>query len=217
MKQMHRASAIPYYGVAVLWVLYALFLPLYQLWHFLFPIALSVPVFILLKKLFPGKDYTVELPEPEPDTGNATLDEAIRQGRDGIAQLRALNQKIEDPRITWQLDQMETITGKIFDQVRAHPELLPQIRKFMSYYLPTTLKLLESYHELDSSGAGGGEVEQAKARISGMMDTVLKAFQHQLDALFTARTMDINAEVEVLETMMEAEGLKDMKNNGLYL
>lgn len=221
MKQIqkHSASAIPLYGVAVLWVLYALFLPLYQLWHFLIPVVLSVPVYLVLKKCFPGKTYTVEVPEPAPDTGNAALDEAIRQGREGIAKLRQLNRKIEDPHITWQLDQMETVTGKIFGQVTAHPELLPQIRKFMSYYLPTTLRLLESYCELDSGGAGGKEVEQAKARITGMLDTVLEAFHHQLDALFSARTMDINAEVEVLESMMEAEGLKDLKNenNGHYL
>ena len=219
MEQRYKASAIPLYGVAVLWVLYGLLLPLYRLWHFLIPIVLSVPTYLLLKKRFPGKTYYVEKPEPEPNTGDQALDEAIRQGREGIARLRRLNQKIDNPQITWKLDRMETIIGKIFEQVTAHPELLPQIRKFLNYYLPTTLRLMESYYELDASGAGGQEVEGAKSRIADMLDTVLAAFQHQLDALFSARTMDINAEVEVLETMMEAEGLKDIKNdsNGLYL
>ncbi len=216
MKQIHKASAIPLYGIAVLWVLYALFFPLYRIWHFIFPIVLSALLYGILKKRFPGKTYSIRMPEPEPDTGDQALDEAIRQGREGIAQLRQLNLKIEDAHITWQLDQMETITSRIFNQVTEHPELLPQIRKFMNYYLPTTLRLLESYHELDVSGAGGSEVGEAKKRIAGMLDKVLEAFQHQLDALFSTRTMDINAEVEVLETMMAAEGLtKD--NSGLSL
>ena len=210
MKQVHKASAIPLYGVAALWVIYALLLPLYRLWHFLIPVALSVVVYMVLKKRFPGKNYTVQ--EPEPTTGDAAVDAAIRQGREGIAKLRALNVKIEDPRISWQLDQMETIAQRIFAQVAAHPELLPQLRRFMNYYLPTTLKLLESYYELDSSGAAGSEVTEAKGRIAGMLDTVLDAFQHQLDALFSARTMDINAEVEVLERMMAAEGLSQKQS-----
>lgn len=207
MKQVHKASAIPIYGVATLWVLYAFLFPLYRISDFLLLSGLSCLLYLLLKKIFPGKSYEITLPEPEPDTGNASLDEAIRQGRSGIAQLRELNRKMEDARITWQLDQMETITVRIFEQVTAHPELLPQIRKFMNYYLPTTLQLLESYHELDVSGAGGSDVESAKTRIKEMLDKVLEAFQHQLDALFSVRTMDIQAEAEVLETMMEAEGL----------
>lgn len=205
MKEMHRASAIPLYGVAVLWLLYALLFPLYRLWHVLIPVLLSIVCYFVLKKRFPGKTYYVEAPIPE--TGDKELDETVRQGREYLKRLRKVNLEIEDPHITWQLDQMEAITERIFQQVTAHPELLPQIRKFMNYYLPTTLKLLESYRELSLSGAAGQEVETSKARIAGMLDTVVAAFQHQLDALFSARTMDINAEAEVLETMMAAEGL----------
>ena len=205
MKQHFKPSAVPIYGVAILWIVYALIFPLYRLWHFLFPVALSVAVYLLLKKKFPGATYMT--PEPEPDTGNAALDEAIRQGRESIAKMRALNDDIDDPAITRQLELLETITGKIFQQVTAHPELLPQIRKFMNYYLPTTIRLLESYRELDASGANGDEVNGAKRRIVGMLDTVIAAFQRQLNALFSARTVDINAEVQVLETMMASEGM----------
>ena len=207
MKQKHKASAIPIYGVAALWLLYALLLPLYRLWHFLIPIALSVLLHYVLSIMFPGKYYFVESPV-EP-SGNQQLDETIRQGRAELHRLREINAQIEDPRITMQLDRMETITERIFRQVTAHPDLLPQIRKFMSYYLPTTLKLLESYRDLSGSGAGGKDVEAAKSRVAGMLDTVLEAFQHQLDALFSAQTMDIQAEAAVLESMMQAEGLTD--------
>lgn len=218
MKQKHQPSAIPLFAAAGVWVVYALLFPLYRMGHFLIPAALSVGAFLLARRLCPGKTYTVEVPEPAPDTGNAALDEAIRQGREGIASLRRLNRDLEDPHITWQLDQLETITARIFDQVTAHPDLLPQIRRFMNYYLPTTIRLLESYRELDQSGAGGADVERAKSRISGMLDTVIAAFQHQLDALFSARTMDIQAEAEVLESMMKAEGLHTgSSDDGLHL
>ena len=209
MKQKHKASAIPLYGAAALWLLYGALLPLYRLWHFFIPAALSAALYWLLSKRFPGADYWVE--EPAEPTGNEVLDEAIRQGREGVQHLRELNRRIEEPHITWQLDQLETITDRIFKQVRAHPELLPQIRRFMDYYLPTTIRLLESYCELDAGGANSCEVAESKAKIAGMLDTVLAAFQHQLDALFSARTMDINAEAAVLESMMQAEGLTDLK------
>lgn len=211
MKQKHKASAIPLYGAAALWLLYGALLPLYRLWHFLIPAALSLGLYWLLSKRFPGKDYWVE--EPAAPTGNEALDEAIRQGREGVRRLRELNSQIDEPHITWQLDQLETITDRIFKQVAAHPELLPQIRRFMDYYLPTTIRLLESYRELDSGGAGSREVAESKEKVAGMLDTVLAAFQHQLDALFSARTMDINAEAAVLESMMQAEGLADIHVN----
>lgn len=218
LKKHLKASAIPIYAIAALWLIYALFFPLYKAWHFLIPAVLSAAVYLLLKRYFPGKVYYTMEPEPAPNTGNAALDAAIRQGRQGIAQLRELNDRLEDPYISRQLEQLETSTRRIFDQVTAHPELLPQIRKFMNYYLPTTIRLLESYRELDTSGAAGKDVNEAKQRIVGMLDTVVAAFQHQLDALFSARTLDINAEVEVLETMMAAEGMKsDASDHGLHL
>ena len=87
----------------------------------------------------------------------------------------------------------------------------PQIRKFMNYYLPTTLKLLDSYALLEAQGIEGENITASKAEIERTMDTLIAGFEKQLDRLFSSQAMDITADVEVLEGMMAQDGLGDNK------
>ena len=91
--------------------------------------------------------------------------------------------------------------------MKAHPEKLPQIRKFMSYYLPTTLKLLRSYDELSRQGVSGQNITGTMEKVEGMMDTIVLAFEKQLDSLFGDQAMDISTDITVLDNMMAREGL----------
>ena len=121
--------------------------------------------------------------------------------------MRRLNDAIEDEEISRRIDQLEDATGKIIDQVIAHPEKLPQIRKFMNYYLPTTLKLLNAYDRMGAAGVSGENIDGTMGKIESMMDTVVRAFDKQLDALFGDEALDISTDITVLENLLAQEGL----------
>ena len=85
------------------------------------------------------------------------------------------------------------------------PTQLPQIRKFMSYYLPTTLKLLENYASFEEAGVSGENLSQAKAKIEKTMDSIVAGFEHQLDELYRTDAMDIDSDIRVMETMLRRD------------
>ena len=138
---------------------------------------------------------------------NPELAATIRQGREMIEQIRRSNDKIEGEEISAKMDQMETIAKKIFEQVQEHPEKLPDIRRLMNYYLPTTLKLLNVYEEFDSQPVQGENIRSAKQQIEATLDTINVAFENLLDKLFTDEVLDVSSDITVLETMLKQEGL----------
>ena len=109
--------------------------------------------------------------------------------------------------ISAQIDHLEEVTRKIIDQVVAQPQKLPQIRRFLDYYLPTTLKILNAYDRMDAVGVAGDNISSTKERVERMMGTIVKAFDKQLDALFGAEAMDISTDITVMENLLAQEGL----------
>ncbi|MDR2356584.1 MAG: 5-bromo-4-chloroindolyl phosphate hydrolysis family protein [Oscillospiraceae bacterium] len=126
-----------------------------------------------------------------------------------IVELRALNATIIDIAISDKIDRIETLTAKIFRAVEDDPSKLPQIRRFMSYYLPTTLKLLRSYSTLEKQGERGENISAAKESINGILDTLAVGFEQQLDKLFRSDAIDITSDINVLERMMASDGLTE--------
>ena len=140
------------------------------------------------------------VPEPEADDGEDRYKAILRQ-------IRELNDAIPDEVVSEKIDEMESLTSKIFQAVQEKPEKLPQIKSFMSYYLPTTLKLLRSYADFESSGADGENVRSAKAEIESILDTLVDGFKKQLDKLYASDVIDISSDIDVLETMLRRDGL----------
>lgn len=132
---------------------------------------------------------------------------AIRQGREMIEQIRRANDRIEGEEISNKMFRLEQIVDKIFSQVEDHPEKLPDIRRLMNYYLPTTLKLLNSYEEFDNQPIQGENIKTAKEQIEKTLDTINLAFENLLDQLFTDEVLDVSSDISVLETMLKQEGL----------
>ena len=122
---------------------------------------------------------------------------------------RQVNDEIPDEVISAKIDEMEDYTARIFKAVQEKPEKLPQIKSFMSYYLPTALKLLHSYADFDQAGAGGENVAGAKADIERILDMLVDGFKKQLDKLYETEAMDISSDIDVLENMLRRDGLKD--------
>ena len=147
----------------------------------------------------------------EESTGNADLDKMLKDGRLAIAEMKRLDESIEDEAVSADIVRLQQVSEKIFDRVKEEPAKLPQIRRFMDYYLPTTLKLLNAYDRASSAGISGENVDATKAKVSGMMKTIVTAFEKQLDALYGTEALDISTDITVLENMMAREGLTDQE------
>lgn len=208
-------SVAPFYGVAAVWLVYALLFDLYRPTHYLLAAVLSAAAGLLLNafcgpKETPQQEKPKEPAQPE-STGNAELDKMIRDGELAIAEMKRLDESIVDEKISADIRQLESISAKIFQQVKAQPEKLSQIRRFMDYYLPTTLKLLNAYDRMASTGVSGENIDSTKQRVEQMMGTIVTAFEKLLDSLFGADALDISTDITVLETMMAREGLTGEK------
>ena len=153
-----------------------------------------------------------EEPEPEKEEQPAPPedDDAILQ------EIRQVNDAIEDPEMSEKIDRIGEITGKILDYQRKNPNKDSQLRSFLNYYLPTTLKILKAYAQMEAQGIEGQNISAAKERIEGMMDKVVEGFEKQLDKLFQDDAMDITTDVEVLERMLDKDGLSS-KGDGFQI
>ena len=212
-----RKSVAPFYAVAVVWLGYALLFPLYEPVHYALLTAMSAAVFFLVNAVCRGAGSiggdtaqaatkTAEKPKEE-STGNPELDKMLKDGRLAVAEMKRLDDNIADPGISADIVRLEQVSQKIFDEVRRDPKKLPQIRKFMDYYLPTTLKLLNSYDRMSAAGISGENIDATLAKVEGMMRTIVAAFEKQLDSLYGAEALDISTDITVLENMMAREGL----------
>ena len=148
--------------------------------------------------------YTEPEPEPEPEPEKK---EETTPDDDILREIHLINDLIPDPVISAKIDRIEEITQKILQYQKTHPQRTEQLRTFLNYYLPTTLKILRSYARLEAQGVEGENITAAKARIEGMMDQVVEGFEKQLDKLFSSDAMDIAADVQVLENMLKKDGL----------
>lgn len=210
-KQVKRSVA-PIYLAGAVWLIFALFFSLHQVWDYLLCGAVSIGVLIAGRAVFPDKTYEVPDPKPkEPEkpktTGNPEIDALVKERDRAVSEMRRLNNAIEDAKLSRQIDHLEAVTRKIIDLVVAEPKKLPQIRKFMSYYLPTTLKILNSYDRMGSAGVDGENISTTKQKIEAMMDTIVTAYDKQLDALYGEEALDISTDITVMEQMLQQEGL----------
>lgn len=139
----------------------------------------------------------------------SALDAIISEGQDYIRRLQELNKVIAGQVISDKLYRLEHILKEIFEMLREHPEQQPQMRKFMDYYLPTTLKLVQAYEEFDSVQIQGDNITSAKEEIEKTLDTINKAFEKLLDDLFQDTAFDVTTDAQVLQTMLAQEGLAE--------
>lgn len=225
-KQKSKRSVIPIYAIGAVWLLYIGKLGTIR--GVISCAVVSAIVYAILRIVLPGSKQPEQAPEadeqpqaaqPEsekqepPKEAEKTekippeLQSVINQGNTSIAKIRQLNDAIPDERMSAQIDLIERLAAQIFDCVKAHPEKLKQIRQFLNYYLPTTIKLMEQYVTLQDQGMKTENIEDGMQKIEGLLDKVIVAFQRQLDSLFETDVVDITADIRVMEQMMASEGL----------
>ena len=151
------------------------------------------------QRLILSKDGLQEKPEPKPEPKPAE--------DDVLSQIKAVNDDIDDEVMSRKIDRIGEITAKILDYQRQHPDSAAELRSFLNYYLPTTLKILRAYAQMEEQGIEGENISSTKARIEGMMDKVVEGFEKRLDKLFGADAVDITSDVQVLEQMLQKDGL----------
>ena len=152
-------------------------------------------------------------PAPAPKAQPAAEDEYAAL----LRQLREVNDAIPDPVMSQKISRLEEVSERIFALAQKDPEKKAQLQKFMNYYLPTTLKLLNSYDKLSRQRVKGENIQKTMFEIEGMMETIAGAFEKQLDSLFDDDALDIAADISVMESILKQEGLsgEDMKMPGL--
>lgn len=219
MRLVHHKSLAKYYICAVLFLMYGLTADfdgefLAYTWQGLIPLLIVFAMlFGLFSLIFRGKWVPEPIPEePKPkaepkSSGNPEVDRIVAEGTEYLRRLRKADENIEDEEISDAIVRMEEISFRIFAYIYDHPNKVGQTRKFMNYYLPTTLKLLESYDHMSRQDVSGENISQSMLEIERIMQTIVLAFEKQLDSLFQDEAMDISTDITVLEGMMAQEGI----------
>ncbi len=142
-----------------------------------------------------------EAPAPAPAAAPEDPYAALQQ------QLRRANDAIPDPAMTAKISRLEELSARIFALAKKDPDKKAQLQKFMDYYLPTALKLLNTYAQLSAQDVQGTNITEAKQSIERSMDLLITAFENQLDKLFQADALDVSADIAALEGMLNLDGL----------
>ena len=135
-------------------------------------------------------------------TENADFEAKLRE-------IRQLNDEIDDGPVSQRIDRIGELTASIFRVVREKPEHAEEVRKFMNYYLPTTLKLLKSYSLMEKQSYQGENIQASRKKIEEVLDTLIHAFEQQQDRLFRTEALDVETDISVLETMLASDGLTE--------
>ena len=160
-----------------------------------------------------AEDYRAaqERPEPQPapaqpeqgETAETPLNlETIRRFAQVLEQERHL---MQDAQGREELETMQKTTTAICEWLEAHPESLPKARRFAEYYIPTTLKLLHTYN--DVQGQQGENAETIRRDIAGILHTLNQAYSNLYDNLLSDVAMDVSSEIAALQGMLANDGL----------
>lgn len=137
------------------------------------------------------------------------VQEVLDRGDAYVAEIRACNDAIPGEEISAKISRMEMIVDRIFDRAEKHPEIVPDLKKMMDYYLPMTVKLLRAYADMDAQPIQGETIISSKKEIEATLDTLNTAFEKLLDSVFRETAMDVSSDISVLNTLLAQEGLTE--------
>ena len=135
------------------------------------------------------------------------VQEVLDKGNDFIEKIHASNDAIPGEEISEKISKMELIVRQIFKRAEEHPEIVPDLKRMMDYYLPMTIKLLDAYEEMDGQPVQGENIRNSKKEIEDTIDTLNEAFAKLLDSVFKDTAWDVSSDISVLHTMLAQEGL----------
>lgn len=209
-----RKAGIIAAGAVVL--LYSALFPLYRVGDYIPCALLAILIGKVVSIMGTGLDVSTHNREDDaakarqveelPLSGDEDADAVIAKGQEMLHQIRAENDAILDEVLSGQMDELERLCVQIFTTVAEKPAKAPQIRKFMNYYLPTTLKVLGSYRTMDQRGVSAEDMTAARSEAVRGMGMVLTACQKQLDNLYKDTILDVSTDIDVMEQMLKRDG-----------
>lgn len=147
--------------------------------------------------------------QEEYDRLSPEVQKIVQAGDEYVRRIKAANDAIPGEVISAKISRMELLVDRIFDRVEQNPDSVNDMRRMMDYYLPTTMKLLEAYEELDAQPVQGENIISSKKEIEDTIDTLNVAFEKLLDSLFQDTAWDVSSDISVLHTMLAQEGLTE--------
>ena len=145
--------------------------------------------------------------EMEKRAPSPEVREVLRRGEAFLAEIRRCNDAIPGVEISDKISRMEQIVERIFLRAEKHPEIVPDLKKMMDYYLPMTVKLLNAYADMDAQPIQGQNIQSSKREIEDTLDTLNLAFEKLLDSVFQDTALDVSSDITVLKTLLAQEGL----------
>lgn len=220
-KKRHTS---PIYTFAGVWLIAACFLPMYRLWALLLTLGLSSFCAYLMGKHAAKKEQKqAEAPAAEarpaqPKTAapqksyGPEIDPILQEGNRALSEMGRIYMSVQDVEVRKKINELMRITDKITQDAIHDPSDIPQIKKFMNYYLPTTIKLLNAYDRMSAQGIEGENLDKSMKSINEMLDQAIVAYKKRLDSLFENQALDIETDIEVMNQMLAREGLSGGKD-----
>ena len=210
-KNPSKAYAVSFLVIGVTVAAYALIFPFHHWQHYLIgggvALLLGRIAFIMAQGVDTSKEAPAQQQQQIPKTGDSAVDSLVEKGQEMLKEIRHENELIPDADLSARMDQLDDVADRIFRTVAEQPGKAPQIRRFMDYYLPTTLKMLQGYRKMEERQVSGAEADATRNQIRQAMDVVLKAFDKQLHALYQDDMLDLNTDIDVMEAMLRQDGL----------
>ena len=199
-----KPSVLPYYAAALAFVVLCAVLPVYRLWALLAALGAAVLAFAGAKKICPPRVVETEVPF---HTGVDDVDAMLTEMQQQLDTLHALNEALPDPQLSAAMARMEKAGRSIVETVEATPAKAKQVRWFANYYLPDAVNVLQQYAKLAKQGVRGEHAAAIRAEVERNAASIATAFENQLDALYAAESMDLSADLTVLQNMLKGQGL----------
>ena len=233
-RRRRRSGSI--YSFIVTWLVLSMFFPMYELTSILTTLGLGLGVAFLFGRAAGRHDAQQEQAKAEAQqAARKTVDTTVRkvgekaqkpakksygpevdpiveEGNKALSEMGRLYMSIKDPEVRVKINEIMRVTDKIVQDAIADPSDIPKIKKFMNYYLPTTIKLLNAYDRMDSQGIEGENIDKTMKNINEMLDAAITAYKKQLDSLFANQALDIETDIAVMNAMLDREGLSDKKD-----
>lgn len=219
MKRRGKRSAFPIYVFIAVWLMSSFTLPLYKLFYLIAALLASLFAAVAAGAII-ASFRRKNAPESEPETASRPkqdeppaksygpeVDAIIADGKKAMKEMGRLYSSIKSAEIRKKINELMRISDKIVQDAIQDPSDVPQIRKFLNYYLPTTIKLLNAYDRMSDIGFAGENLSKSMTSIEDMLDTAIEAFKKQLDSLFENQALDIETDISVMNRLLAREGL----------
>lgn len=208
MQPVEHRRVLPVYIAAAVFAVYATILPLYRLWHFLLAAAITAVAWLVSDSLIKPVIEYIPTPGPEPESDishGAEADAILEEAKTARKEMEKLATAIGDTAITEKINTLADLSDSIAKDILADPADAHQIKKFQSYFLPSTIGLLHAYDRMAASQ--GENATHAREKIAQMLDTEIHSFEKQLDALYKNDALDVDADIRVMQALLKREGL----------